>query len=82
MGYVSEAKAIYSKHPIQTPGTRIPIKEISSALVEPDSLVKTSRMLRSEGDFSAPGHLIESLRAILASGKFRILQSRLVTHCI
>jgi hypothetical protein len=31
-------------------------------------------MLRSQGQLAAPGYLIESIRAILASGKIRILQ--------
>jgi RNA polymerase sigma factor (sigma-70 family) len=74
VGYVHEARLTYSKHPLQTADSRLPLSEISRTVQELEALVCASRILISQGDFAAPHALVDRLREVLASGKYRVLQ--------
>jgi RNA polymerase sigma factor (sigma-70 family) len=74
VGYINEVNLNYVNHPLEVAQSRLTLEEISDTVEELSAIVRTARLLLSQGDFAAPQGLVAKIRELLASGRYRILQ--------
>jgi RNA polymerase sigma factor (sigma-70 family) len=74
MNYVSETRLTFTRHAVEFPAARLTPDEVSRTVEELSSIVCAARILRSQGQFAAPHGLVATIREMLDSGRYRILQ--------
>ena len=74
VGYIDPSKRVYALQSVPDPSSKLALQRVANTVSELGELISVARLWRSQGEFAAPNGLVDRLRGVLASKKYRTLQ--------